>query len=223
MESSPITAILSSDGESTTTTKEGEELFKCLTPCSNCQQLGELDIQKATIPHFNEVILMCMVCDHCHFKTTEIMNSWSVSSPTYATKLSLSVKGIEDLNREIILSDTATICIPHLELEQQEGGGFGGICTTVEGLLKKLLLRLEKSTPFGFSNKANDVNVKQAYEAFLFRLRLLSEGKYFPFTLIIDDPLSASHIGPKFGMKASDDDDDDSALVIERTERVELE
>jgi zinc finger protein len=117
---------------------EEEEILKFQSLCSNCLQAADLVVQRATIPHFQEVVLMCMLCDHCGFKTTEIKDSWSMPIPTHETKITLLVQRVEDFCRDIVLSSSAAISIPELELEQQEGG-FEGMYTTVEGLLKKML------------------------------------------------------------------------------------
>ena len=206
-----------SDASSTfkgaSTTNDGE-IIKFPTSCSNCRQPAELVVQKAAIPHFQEVLLMCMVCDHCGFKTTEIKNSASTPVPTYATKITLLVRDVEDFNRDIVLSDSAAISLPDLELEQQ-AGGFEGVYTTVEGLLKKILSRLENATPFGSERTDHDLT-QQRYAGFLRKLVSLVEGQHFPFKLVIEDQFSASHIGSRYGTKHSDTD---AGLVIERRER----
>jgi len=195
------------------TTNE-EEIIKFPLSCSNCQQPSELIVRKAAIPHFQEVILMCMVCDHCGFKTTEIKNSASTPSPTYATKITLLVTDAEDFNREIVLSDSAAIAIPDLELEQQEGS-FDGVYTTVEGVLKKMLARLENAIPFG-SGSVDHEERQERYAGFLRKLGSLVEGQHLPFKLVINDPFSASHIGSRYGTRQSDTD---ASLVIERIQR----
>ena len=198
--------------ESSTTNEE--EIIKFPVSCSNCRQPAELVVRKATIPHFQEVILMCMVCDHCGFKTTDIKNSASTPSPTYATKITLLVTGAEDFNREIVLSDSAAIAIPELELEQQEGS-FDGVYTTVEGVLKKMLARLENAIPFG-SGSLDHNETQERYASFLRKLESLVKGNHFPFKLVVNDPFSASHIGSRYGTRQADTDD---GLVIERIER----
>lgn len=206
--------------DSTHDGEEEEEILKFQSLCSNCLQPADLVVQRAAIPHFEEVVLMCMLCDHCGFKTTEVKDSWSMPIPTHETKIILLVQGVEDLSRDIVLSSSAAISVPELELEQQEGG-FEGMCTTVEGLLKKMLARLESATPFGSSRPLGDGAVidpdtENRYRAFLGKFRSFCEGKYFPFKLVINDPLSASHIGSRSDTRESDID---CGLVIERTKR----
>jgi zinc finger protein len=212
--------ITSSIERNESISEEEEETLKLPTSCSNCQQPAALVVRTTSIPHFQQVVLMCMVCEHCGFKTTEVKNSRSMPIPSHGTRMTLTIRDVEDLNRAIVLSDSAGVSIPDLELEQQEGG-FDGIITTVEGLLRKLLTRLDNVIPFGSEpavggNATTDIQVQQRYMAFLSKLRSLSEGRHFPFKLVVNDPLSASHIGPRPDSPQFDTND---GLVIEQTER----
>ncbi len=53
----------------------------------------------------------------------------------------------DDDGRDILKSDSAYVEIPELELELQ-GGTLGGVFTTVEGLLLKILNSLSDNNPF---------------------------------------------------------------------------
>jgi len=134
---------------------------------------------------------------------------------------------VQDLNREVIRSATATVCIPELELELTGdgcggggGGGIGGVVTTVEGILKKMHERLRNVTPMG--GMIRDVNdgdassstehhdqgqqeQQQQYKQFLDKLENMAEGKSFPFTLILSDPFSKSFVGPIISQNAIED------------------
>jgi zinc finger protein len=112
------------------------------------------------------------------------------------------VKSAKDLDREVLKSDTAGIEIPDVELHLAEGG-LGGVYTTVEGLLSKLHDRLKDANPFWAGDSVNKNHSIIKYEAKSLRFLTLLEnlasmksGNRFPFTLIIDDPLSNSFIGP---------------------------
>lgn len=183
-----------------------QEAIKFETTCSNCYRPAETDMCVTDIPHFKEVIIMSMVCEQCGFKSNEIKGGGAI--PKFGTKITLSIRGPEDLGREVLKSDTAGIAIPELQLELQEGG-LDGIYTTVEGLLKKMKDRLEMANPFGSGDSAKKQHLTNdggdfsspspnsvRYMEFLGKLNSMSEGEVFPFTLVISDPLSNSFVGP---------------------------
>ena len=142
---------------------------------------------------------MCLFCENCGFKSNEIKSAGKIQ--LFGTRIMLQVKSAKDLDREVLKSDTAGIEIPEIELQLAEGG-LGGVYTTVEGLLSKLHDRLKDANPFwtGDSvNKNHSVNQDTKSLRFLEVLENLANmriGKRFPFTLIIDDPLSNSFISP---------------------------
>jgi ZPR1 zinc finger protein len=158
------------------------------------------------IPHFKEVVIMSLLCDHCGYKSNEIKGGGAI--PKFGTRIILKVQTLDDLQREVLKSDTAGIAIPELELELQEGS-LDGLYTTVEGLLDKLYTRLESANPFHVGDAAkkqhldNDggefsapsISAKR-YIDFLSKLLSLKEGQSLPFTMVIRDPLSNSFVGP---------------------------
>jgi zinc finger protein len=183
-----------------------QEVIKFQTTCTNCFKPAETDMCVTDIPHFKEVIIMCLVCDYCGFKSNEIKAGGAI--PKYGAKITLTATSEEDLAREVLKSDTAGIEIPEIELFLDEGG-LDGVYTTVEGLIQKMRERLTKANPFGSGDSAlkqhtnNDGGAFSEpssnyvrYQAFLEKLRDLAEGRAFPFTLIISDPLANSFVGP---------------------------
>lgn len=183
-----------------------QEVMKFSATCSNCYKPAETDMCITDIPHFKEVIIMSMVCEHCGFKSNEIKGGGAI--PKYGTKISLSVRCQDDLAREVLKSDTAGIAIPELELELEEGG-LDGLYTSIEGLLNKMRDRLVQANPFGSGDSAKKQHLTndggdfsgvspnhERYMAFLGHLKDMADGKRLPFTLVISDPLSNSFIGP---------------------------
>jgi zinc finger protein len=181
-----------------------QEVVKFSTPCPNCRQNAETDMCMTDIPHFKEIIIMCLDCESCGYRSSEIKGGGAI--PKYGTKITLSIRSSDDMGREILKSDTAGIAIPELDLELEEGG-LDGVYTSVEGLLKKLFDRLTMANPFGSGDAAekhhltNDGGAFSApahlkYREFLTKLSDIANGRVFPVTLIITDPLSNSFIGP---------------------------
>jgi zinc finger protein len=184
-----------------------DEPLKFPTPCPSCNdERAETSMCVIDIPHFKEVIIMSLLCETCGYRSNEVKPSGSISK--YATKVTLNVKSNADLKREVLKSDSAGVKIPEIELELGEGG-LGGIYTTVEGLLGKMYDRLSHVNPFWTGDSAtmhhkhndggefsepspNTVKFNQVLE----KLKKMKEGKAFPFTLVLDDALSNSFLGP---------------------------
>ena len=214
------------------------------TPCPNCQETAETNMCVTDIPHFKEIVIMSMVCDSCGYRNSDIKAGGSI--PTHGTRTILSIQSKDDLQRELLLSDTAGVQIPEIELELGEGGGLGGggAYTTVEGLIKKLLDRLREANPFAFGDAAeqhhltNDggefstTPLHSKYRDFLAKLKNIGDGNMMTVTLILNDPLSNSFIGPlpkdastlskraqREGNSECYNNHDDNGLVVEVFER----
>lgn len=183
-----------------------EEAMKFTTTCSHCYRPAETSMCVTDIPHFKEVIIMSLLCENCGYKSNEIKGGGAI--PQYGTKITLSVRGPDDLEREVLKSDTAGVAIPEIDLALEEGG-LDGLYTTIEGLLNKIHERLKSANPFGTGDSAmkqhrtNDggeftgLSPTQArFLAFLQKMKDMADGRTFPFTIIISDPLSNSFIGP---------------------------
>jgi len=90
-----------------------QEVMKFPTTCSHCHREAETDMCITDIPHFKEVIIMSLLCENCGYKSNEIKGGGAI--PKYGTRISLSVRGPDDLAREVLKSDTAGFAIPELE------------------------------------------------------------------------------------------------------------
>jgi zinc finger protein len=197
------------------------------------------------IPNFKEIVIMSLVCEECGYRSNEIKGGGAI--PKYGSKITLRVTCPDDLAREVLKSDTAGVVIPELEMELHEGG-LDGVYTTVEGLLNKIRGRLETANPFGCGDSAEKQHLgkddggrfsgpspsQQRFLDFLSKLKDMADGKIFPFTIIISDPLSNSFVGPipcdalalslqaaKEGSAKCFDDYLDSAMDVEEYERTE--
>jgi zinc finger protein len=79
--------------------------------------------------------------------------------------------------------------------------------TTVEGILQKIHANLGENSPFVYGDSkvlhhSNDPSIsegKHKFEHFLDELALYANGKRFPFTLIVRDPLGNSFISAPLG------------------------
>ncbi|KAI3509122.1 hypothetical protein L1887_24148 [Cichorium endivia] len=83
------------------------------------------------IPYFQEVILIASTCDACGYRNSELKAGSTI--PAKGKKVTLIVRNVEDLSRDVIKSDTTSVTIPEIDLELA-CGTLGGLVTTMEEL-----------------------------------------------------------------------------------------
>ncbi|XVE84403.1 hypothetical protein DITRI_Ditri17bG0009800 [Diplodiscus trichospermus] len=182
-----------------------EEVMTFPSTCGACATRCETRMFVTRIPYFQEVIVMASTCDSCGYRNSELKPGGPI--PEKGKKITLCVKNVEDLSRDVIKSDTASVKVPELELELASGT-LGGVVTTVEGLITKISESLERVHGFTFGDSL-DESKKNKWLDFKGRLnKILSMTE--PWTLILDDALANSFIAP-----ATDDIKDDHQLIFE--------
>ncbi|KAJ0266577.1 ZPR1 zinc-finger domain protein [Hirschfeldia incana] len=186
-----------------------EEVMTFPSTCGACTKPCETRMFVTKIPYFQEVIVMASTCEDCGYRNSELKPGGAI--PEKGKKITLSVKNISDLSRDVIKSDTAGVKIPELDLELA-GGTLGGMVTTVEGLVTQIRESLARVHGFTFGDSL-DESKKNKWREFGSRLtKLLSLEQ--PWTLILDDELANSFISP-----VTDDIKDDHQLTYEEFER----
>ncbi len=134
---------------------------------------------------------MSFSCAACGYRNAEVKGGGAV--PLRGCRATLKCVDEGDLLRDVLKSDTAAVTIPELDLELVHGT-LGSVYTTLEGCLDKIVDALLRGNPFGDSAESEN---RKKFEAFLDRVRALRDGKVFPFTVIMQDPLANSFIGPR--------------------------
>ncbi|KAH7839253.1 hypothetical protein Vadar_001811 [Vaccinium darrowii] len=186
-----------------------EEVMTFPSTCGSCAAKCETRMFVTNIPYFQEVIVMASTCDSCGYRSSELKPGGRI--PEKGKKITVLVKNINDLSRDVIKSDTASIKVPELDLELASGT-LGGLVTTVEGLITQISENLERVHGFTFGDSLDD-SKKNRWQDFSTRLnKLLSLEE--PWTLILDDALANSFVAP-----ATDDIQDDHQLTFEEYER----
>ncbi|KAL8450954.1 hypothetical protein Emed_002253 [Eimeria media] len=133
----------------------------------------------------DEALLLPVECPHCGTSTTN-KNSEIKAAGAYGAagrRWILKVTGSEDLNRDVLKSDMATVEIPSLEFSMEGGAQADG---------------LSESQPFACGDSAAEASKKRM--TFVCEtLRRLQEGhpSVLPFELIITDPADMSFIALK--------------------------
>jgi zinc finger protein len=161
----------------------------------------------ASIPYFSEIIVMAFSCIECGHRSSEIKHGGGMSDK--ATKIVFTALGERDLHRDVFKSDSCELSIPEVGLEMSPGTQ-GSMYTTMEGLFDQTITHLKKANPFG----SGDSKESKDFLAFIDKLTDYKDGKVFPFTIILDDPLSNCFI---YNANAPEDCPQTKITVYERT------
>jgi zinc finger protein len=131
---------------------------------------------------------MSFHCPHCHFKNSEVQPAGEIQQR--GVKFSLKVETADDLNRQIIKSDTATFRVEEIDLEIPPGRGQ---LTNVEGILAMVAQDLEQKQE---ERKQVVPEVYEQLQGVIANIKQLSNGEKLPFKVTMDDPAGNSSIEP---------------------------
>ncbi|XP_076876607.1 zinc finger protein ZPR1 [Brachyhypopomus gauderio] len=159
--------------------------------CMNCYENGKTRLLLTQIPFFKEIIISSFTCSHCHWTNTEIQSAGRIQE--HGISYTLKIKSKEDMNREVVKTDSATIRIPELDFEIPAFTQKASL-STIEGLLDRAVAGLEQDQPI---RQATDPEVAHKIDQFIQRLKKLKDVEE-EFTLIIDDPSGNSFIENPF-------------------------
>ncbi|KAK3522018.1 hypothetical protein QTP70_021385 [Hemibagrus guttatus] len=159
--------------------------------CMNCYENGKTRLLLTKIPFFREIIISSFTCPHCHWTNTEIQSAGRIQEQGVC--YTLHIKSKEDMNREVVKTDSATTRIPELDFEIPAFTQKGSL-STIEGLLDRAVAGLEQDQP---TRRATDPEVADKIDQFIQRLQKLKDVAE-EFTLIINDPSGNSFIENPF-------------------------
>ncbi|KAK7686458.1 hypothetical protein QCA50_010682 [Cerrena zonata] len=110
--------------------------------CMNCHEQGMTRLLLTSIPFFREVVVMSFRCEHCGFSNNEIQSAGTIRPEGVVYTAHILTR--EDLNRQIVKSETCTVIIPEFQLTIPPSRGQ---MTTVEGLLRDVATDLSQEQP----------------------------------------------------------------------------
>jgi zinc finger protein len=174
--------------------------------CPSCGGSNGLTTLLPTrVPFFKEIIVTNLHCDDCGFRSAEVNFGGEIQEK--GERLTLQVTSSEDLNRQIIKSDSASLLIPKLDFEIPPGTQRGNV-STLEGVLRMAADNLEAAQPERL--RLGDVdNFHRCRVAILNLRRFAGETRgengnedddqtevvpVFPFEIVLDDPAGNSYI-----------------------------
>lgn len=157
--------------------------------CMKCHEQGETRLLLTDIPFFRQIILSSFSCPFCYYRTTGIDENNPVQNK--GVKIIFKIKSNNDLQRQLVKSQYASVYFRELELEiPPKVGKF----TTLEGLLQNTMEDLSLTL-----QKVDSIDVKVKLIDFVKKIRLIlesdeEEGCLFPLTCEINDPSGNSCI-----------------------------
>lgn len=170
------------------------EVYAFPATCPGCTRSCTTNMKMVNIPHFKEVVLMSTSCEHCGYRSSEVKTGGAV--PEKGRKITLIVERPEDLTRDVLKSESATMECDDLSLHIAPGT-LGGRFTTLEGLLTQVrddlrnqVFDTDGNSKGGDSAKAGE---KEAWDKFFDGMEQAARGRK-KFTVSLVDPLAASYI-----------------------------
>lgn len=178
--------------EATTYTRtELGEVNEITSRCPRCEADGVTRLMITSIPHFKEIIVSSFECESCGEKNNEVTFGGAFGAKK--VRYELQVKNNCDLDRQVVKSEFATLCIPELQLEIPPQTQKGSL-TTVEGVLSSAKRDLSALQPI---RKIQTPEEYEKIEAFCDKIQNLLDGKS-PFTVTLDDPAGNSYIEGRY-------------------------
>lgn len=156
--------------------------------CMNCHEEGTTRLLLTRIPFFREVVLMSFSCPHCNFQNSEIQSAGEIQQR--GVRFSFKVSQQQDLQRQVVKSDTAVVRVEELDLEVPAGRGQ---LTNLEGLMSMVKEDLGAAQA---ARKEVSEGLYAKVEAVVIELGYMLTGERVPFTLTLDDPAGNSSIEP---------------------------
>ncbi|KAK5059888.1 hypothetical protein LTR84_009771 [Exophiala bonariae] len=195
-----------------------DEVYELHAECPACSKPCTVNMKKTNIPHFKEVIIIATVCDHCGYRTSDVKTGGEI--PEKGKRITLAIKTLEDMSRDILKSESCALRSLDLGLEVQPGT-LGGRFTTVEGLLTQVRDQL-RGQIFDVGNEdlaggdSMTSDTKTRWDKFFDTLDRAIKAE-FPYSITLEDPLANSFV------QKNVDDGDDPQITTEEYERSEEE
>ncbi|XP_065186949.1 zinc finger protein ZPR1-like [Sycon ciliatum] len=185
-----------------------EEILSFPSNCPNCQSPVENLMKPVDIPLFKQVIIMAVKCDRCGFSSNEVKSAGGIEPK--GVRISLEMSEEADLSRDVLIAETASLCIPQLELSVDSFAASGSF-TTLEGVLTNMKDQLTKVHALSLGD-SSDAGRADKLKDFLGEMDSIISGTRF-VTIQIDDPAGNSYVQNLFAP------DPDPGLTVERYER----
>ncbi|KAJ8907307.1 hypothetical protein NDN08_007421 [Rhodosorus marinus] len=145
---------------------DGSSATEVESLCMNCHKDGVTKILLTKIPFFKEVVIMAFECDHCGYRSSDVQPGGQIGQ--LGVDILCKVSTESDLQRSVLLSDSAVVKIPEVELEIPSSKR--GRLTTVEGIINEVMDNLSETNE---ELRKADPEGATKVAAFLARLAML--------------------------------------------------
>ncbi|KIW06769.1 uncharacterized protein PV09_02457 [Verruconis gallopava] len=162
--------------------------------CMNCHEDGITKLLLTRIPFFREIIIMSFECPHCGLRNSEVQPAGEIQQQGH--KYIFKPDTQEDLNRQIVKSDTCIFRVEDMDLEIPPGRGQ---LTNIEGILSMIAQDLEEGQE---DRKGVAPAMFERINEIIVDLKAMAAGEKLPFTISIDDPAGNSWIEPSTSDKS---------------------
>lgn len=158
--------------------------------CISCGSNGITRLMLHKIPNFRELIIASFYCDYCGERNNEVTFGGEIQ--IQGCIFTLQVATPEDLDRQMIKSDSASLRIPALDFEIPALTQKGEI-STLEGFLKTAAKNLSL---YQAERMKQMPEVGEKVADIILKLTMMANGvqAYLPFEIILDDPAGNSFI-----------------------------
>lgn len=161
--------------------------------CPSCEEQGETRLLLTEIPFFKEIVVMSFSCPHCNYRNNEIQPAGSLED--FGVKAELLVTSKDDLDRDIVRSNFASISIPEIQVEIPPCGK--GYMSTLEGFMTSFKEDLEINQDY---RREHAPEVADQIDEFIRKLDkyIACDPEILPFKFVINDPSGNSNIKNPF-------------------------
>ncbi|BDD62243.1 hypothetical protein MPDQ_002853 [Monascus purpureus] len=156
--------------------------------CMNCHENGTTRLLLLRVPFFRDIILESFECPHCFYKDNSIKSAGQIQEK--GAKYTLEVENEQDLQRQVVKSDTAIFKVESLGIEMPKGESQ---LSNVEGVIQKICESLSSEQPL---RRAQMPELYNALQPIIEKLEKILSREGFPFTISLDDPTGNSWIAP---------------------------
>ncbi|EKX37097.1 hypothetical protein GUITHDRAFT_116675 [Guillardia theta CCMP2712] len=134
---------------------------------------------------------MSFVCDNCGYRSTDVKSG---ETGDKRVRIVLNVSCPLDWDRMVLKTSEASLKIPELELELQQGS-MGSSFTTIEGLFGQILEALKRTALFTGGDSAGQNEFAKKLVNFVDKMDETLMKK-LQVSLILDDPSGLSRVEP---------------------------
>lgn len=156
--------------------------------CMNCYNNGTTRILNVRIPFFRDVILVSFECRSCGYKNNELQSG--EPRKDYGEKIIINVTNKEDLNRQLIKTENASVHVNEIDFEIP-AQTQKGVITTIEGVIRTAHDNLRK---YHAERISQTPDIAHQLEPILAALQKMYQGNYGTFSLTVDDPSGNSYV-----------------------------